>query len=331
MSISRRDFMSTTAIASGVAATTLQPSVAGAAETNAKGMPMRALGKTGAKVSILAFGCGSRYLAYKDEDEADRVLNKAIDLGIGYLDTAQSYGNGHSETRVGRTLKSRRKEVFLATKISLRDGDAAMKRFEESLRLLNTDHVDLAHIHALMNEDDLAKIEAPDGVLKTLYKLRDQKMARFIGITCHAFPAVLAKALDRHDFNCTQMALNAALAGMNLPQGRGSFHRWPQGGFQEVALPVANRKGMGVIAMKVYGQEHLAGDATPEELVRYALSLPISAAVVGMPQVAHIDQNVQIAKAFQPYDATQMRKMSSDLANRKKVAMDRFFANHVDA
>jgi predicted aldo/keto reductase-like oxidoreductase len=331
MSITRRDFMGSSALVSSVAAAALNPQPLAAAETNAKGMPLRALGKTGAKVTILAFGCGSRYLAYKDEDEADRVLNQAIDLGIGYLDTAQSYGNGHSERRVGRTMKTRRKEVFLATKIQSRDADAAMKRFEESLKLLNTDQVDLCHIHGLMDEDDLAAIEAPNGVLKTLYKIREQKMARFIGITCHAFPAVLAKALERHDFNCTQMALNAALAGMNLPTGPGSFHRWAKGGFQEVALPVANRKGMGVIAMKVYGQEHLSGDAKPEELVRYSLSLPISAAVVGMPKVAHLEENVQIAKAFQPYDATRMREMSTDLSNRKKVAMDRFFANHTDA
>ncbi len=330
MSITRRDFMATTAIATGAAAVAL-PGTAVAAETNSKGMPMRELGKTGAKVTILALGCGSRFLSYKDEDEADRVLNHAIDLGIGYLDTAQTYGNGHSETRLGRTMKTRRKEVFLTTKISERKGDAAMKRFEESLRLLNTDHLDVAHIHALAGEDDLAAIEAPDGLLKTMYKIRDQKMARFIGITCHAYPAVLAKALERHDFNCTQMALNAALAGMNPPTGRGGFTRWAKGGFQEVALPVANRKGMGVIAMKVFGQEHLQGEATPEELVRYSLSLPISAAVVGMPQVAHLEQNVQIAKAFKPYDGNQMRQMSSELANRKKAAMDTFFANHVDA
>lgn len=331
MSITRRDFMATTAIASGAAAAALQPGTAAAAETNSKGMPMRDLGKTGAKVTILAFGCGSRFLSYKDEDEADRVLNKAIDLGIGYLDTAQGYGDGHSEERVGRTMKTRRNEVFLTTKIAERKGDAAMKRFEESLRLLNTDHLDLVHVHALSGEDDLAAIEAPDGLLKTMYKIRDQKMARFIGITCHAYPAVLAQALERHDFNCTQMALNAALAGMAPPTGKGGFTRWPKGGFQEVALPIANRKGMGVIAMKVYGQEHLKGEATAEELVRYSLSLPVSAAVVGMPQVAYLEQNVQIAKAFKPYDGSQMRQMSSELANRKKAAMDTFFANHVDA
>lgn len=330
MSITRRDFMAATAVVTGAAAAA-RPGMAAAAETNSKGMPMRPLGNTGAKVTILAFGCGSRFLAYENEDEADRVLNQAIDLGIGYLDTAQTYGNGHSETRVGRVMKTRRKEVFLSTKIQVRDADAAMRRFEESLRLLNTDHVDCVHVHSLGTDEDLASIEAPNGVLKTMYKLRDQKMTRFIGVTCHSYPAVLAKALERHDFNCTQMALNAALAGMVPPQGRGGFHRWPSGGFEEVALPVANRKGMGVIAMKVYGQEHLKGEATAEELVRYSLSLPVSTAVAGMPKISYLEENVQIAKAFKPFDKATMRRMSSGLASRKKVAMDTFFANHIDA
>lgn len=325
MSISRRTFLGSAAASAAV------PHLLTAAETNAKGMPLRALGNTGAKVTILAFGCGSRYLAYKDETEAERVLNRAIDLGIGYLDTAHSYGNGLSEKRLGRVLKTRRKEVFVATKITLRNGDAAMRRFEEGLRYLETDHVDLAHVHGLGEEDDLAAIEAPDGLLKALYKIRDQKMARFIGVTCHQNPAVLAKALERHDFNCTQMALNAALGGMVPPGGGFRLHRMNRGGFQELALPVANRKGMGVIAMKVFGQEMLEGEATPEELIRYSLTLPISSAVVGMPQPGMLEQNVQIAKAFAPYDANRMREMSDELSTRKKAQLDAYFANHVDA
>jgi aryl-alcohol dehydrogenase-like predicted oxidoreductase len=326
MSISRRDFLGTAAAATAV------PHLLAAPETNAKGMPLRAFGKTGAKVTYLAFGCGSRFLGYKDEDEADRVLHRAIDLGIGYIDTAAGYGNGASETRVGRVMKTRRKEVFLATKISNRKADDAMRRFEESLRLLNTDYVDVVHIHALGEEDDLAAIEAPDGVLKAMYKIRDQKMARFIGITCHQNPKVLAKALERHDFNATQMALNAALAGQPIPgSGQRGLNRMPKGGFQDLALPIANRKGMGVIAMKVFGQDMLKGEATPEELIRYSLSLPISAAVVGMPQVSMLEENVQIAKAFAPFDAERMRQLSTELSTRKQAQLESFFANHVDA
>lgn len=326
MSISRRDFLGTAAAATAV------PHLLAAPETNAKGMPLRAFGKTGAKVTFFAFGCGSRFLAYRDEDEADRILNRAIDLGIGYLDTAQSYGNGHSERRVGRTMKTRRKEVFLATKITDRNGDAAMRRFEESLRLLETDQVDVAHIHSLGDENDLAAIEAPDGLLKTMYKIRDQKLARFIGITCHQDPAMLAKALERHDFNATQMALNAALGGLPIPgSGVRGLNRMPKGGFQDLALPIANRKGMGVIAMKVFGQDHLKDEATPEEMIRYSLSLPVSVAVAGMPQAEMLEENVRIAKAFAPYDAERMRQMSGELSTRKRAQLDAFFANHVDA
>jgi uncharacterized protein len=325
MDITRRLFLGT------AAASVATPHLLTAAETNAKGIPLRALGKTGEKVPILAMGCGSRFLAYKDEDEAERVLHKALDLGIGYLDTAHSYGNGLSEKRLGRVMKTRRKEAFVATKITLRNGDAAMRRFEEGLRFMEMDQVDLAHIHGLGDENDLAAIEAPDGLLKTLYKIRDQKLARFIGVTCHDNPAVLAKALERHDFNCTQMALNAGLGSMVPPGGGFRLHRMPRGSFQELALPIANRKGMGVIAMKVFGQEMLNGEASPEDLIRYSLSLPISAAVVGMPRPEMIDQNVAIAKAYQPLEPARMRELSRELSARKQAQMESFFADHIDA
>ena len=138
------------------------------AETPAKTLPSRTLGRTGAKVSILAFGCGSRFLAYKEEDKALAALNHAIDLGITYVDTAYAYGDGKSETRVGKVMASRRKEVWLATKIPDRTRDEFMRRLEASLKRLQVDRVDLCHIHSLGKADDLAKIEAPDGALKGL-------------------------------------------------------------------------------------------------------------------------------------------------------------------
>src|SRR5574341_2600261 len=123
MSISRREFLESAALG-GLAA------AAAAADGNA--LPRRALGKTGEQVTILAMGCGSRFLMYKQEDKALEALNKAIDLGIRYLDTAYSYGNGQSEERVGKVMKSRRKEVFLATKVNKRNGDEAMRIIEGS-------------------------------------------------------------------------------------------------------------------------------------------------------------------------------------------------------
>ena len=191
MGVSRRTFLGTMA-AAGVAA-------AGPA------MPTRVLGKTGAKVSILAFGGGSRYMQYKEEDEALAALNHALDLGITYIDTADDYGRNHlSEQRIGKVLKGRREGIFLATKVSPRDPDAASRSFEASLKALGMDRVDLLHIHSVTSMDDLAKIEEKGGVWDLVNKWKDQKMTRFIGITGHADPAALKAALERHDFDCTR-------------------------------------------------------------------------------------------------------------------------------
>ena len=206
MSISRREFLETAAVGTAAA-----NAVAGA--DSKTGMPMRVLGRTGFKVSLLGFGGGSRFLMYKEEDKAAEALHKALDLGVNYVDSAASYGDGKSEERIGKFLGQRRKDVWLVTKVSPRKGDEAMRQIERSLKLLRTDHVNLLHIHSLLDEKDLAAIEAKDGVLNVLHKLRDQKVARNIGITCHANPAVLKMALERHDFDSTQMELNAARQG----------------------------------------------------------------------------------------------------------------------
>src|SRR5215210_6684133 len=171
-------------------------------------------------------------------------------------------------------MPERRPQVTLATKLSAREADDARRQIELSLKRLRTDRLDVLHIHALAGPEDLAAIERPDGVLKALYEARDQKVARAIGITCHADPSALKMALERHDFDCTQMALNAALARM--AEGQGGMKATPmrQGGFEELALPVAVRKGLGVIAMKVFGQDQIVGDAPIETLLTYALSLP---------------------------------------------------------
>jgi len=319
MKISRRDFLGTAAVTGATAF----------AATDA--LPTRTLGRTGARVSILAMGGGSRFLMYQDEDKALEALNRAFDLGITYMDTAYSYGNGRSEERIGKVMKARRKGIFLATKIEARKGDEAQRILEGSLQRLQTDHLDLIHVHSLTDERDLAAVEAPGGVLETLVKLRDQKMTRFIGITSHTDPVVLKTALERHDFDCTQMALNAARAGM-----RGGKHGMEPNpdlktSFEDVALPVARRKQMGVIAMKVFAQDVLVGQAPPEKLLYYPLSLAgVTLAVAGMPKLEFIDRNVALAKAFKPLPPGEMRELSASLAARNKVALDRFFSGHTD-
>jgi uncharacterized protein len=322
MSTSRRGFLKSAAL------TTLAGSTLHAAGDTA--MPTRVLGRTGARVSILAFGCGSRFLMYKEEDKALEALNHALDLGITYVDTAYGYGNGLSETRVGKVMKTRRNGVWLSTKVLNRNGDEAMRTVEGSLKRLQTDHLDLIHIHSLSDADDLAKIEAKDGVLNMLYKLRDQKVTRAVGITSHMDPAVLKTALERHDFDCTQMALNAAKSGMVSGTSGMDIHPTQQS-FEQLALPVANRKNMGVIAMKVFAQEALSGKASGEKLIRYSLSLPVSSAVVGMPKLDIISENVSIAKNFRPLPPDEMKSLSGELMHAYKASLDSFFSQHLDS
>lgn len=311
--VSRRKFLETSGLAATAAA------LVGASPARAAGtgdMPRRTLGRTGASVSILALGCGSRFLMYP-ADQASAVLERAIGQGINYLDTAVGYGDGESETRVGRVMATRRKDVFLATKVPTRarTRDAALKEVEASLKRLQTDHVDLLHIHSLEKEDDLAKIEAPNGVLKALYELREQKVARFVGMTSHTDGAVMAQAIEHNDLDCVQMAMNPARVLR----------------FEELALPAARKKNLGIILMKVTGQERLLGanGADPAALLRYGWSLPVSTVVCGMPKLEHLDANVASARGFTPMPATEVERLRTQLAGRQ-IALEHFFSHHHD-
>lgn len=325
MDFTRRQFLGT--IAAGSAMTPML----GLGSTSLFKLPTRPFGKTGMEVPILGFGSGSRFLMYEEEDQALEALNLAIDRGITYLDTAHSYGNGRSEERIGRLMPDRRNEVILATKIGARKADDARRQIEESLKRLQVDRLDVLHIHALRDHDDLAEIEAPDGVLKAVYEARDQKTVRAIGISCHADPAALKTALERHDFDCTQMALNAALARMAPDPGGMKATPMPTGSFEELALPVAQRKEMGIIAMKVFGQDQIIGDASIADLLTYSLSLPVSLASLGMPKPEFIERNIELAANFQPMPEQKKRELIESISAARKAAMVEFFRNHADA
>ncbi len=321
MDLSRRRFLESSA--AGLAAASL-----GAAD--APKLPVRPFGKTGLTVSSLGFGSGSRFLMYEEEDKALEALSRAIDRGVTYIDTAHSYGNGRSEERVGRLMKARRGEVTLATKVPGRTADEARRQIELSLKRLQTDHLDVLHIHALANEKDLAAIEAPGGVLQALHEARDQKVVRAIGITSHADPLALKLALERHDFDATQMALNAAMARMDDRPGGMKSTPMSRGGFEELALPVAVRKGMGVIAMKVFGQDQIQGPS-PEQMLTYSLSLPVSLASCGMPRLEFLDKNIEVASAFRPMTDLERRRLVESIAAEAKVGLRDFFRDHRDA
>ena len=313
--ITRREFIETTTLtAAGLAAASAGSGAAAAA------LPTRPFGKTGLQVSCLAFGCGSRFLMYEQEAVALEVLNGAVDQGIRYLDTAVGYGDGESERRVGLLMRTRRKDVVLATKIprTARTRDAALRQVEASLKRLQTDHVDVLHLHDLTDAQDLAAIEAPNGAMKALYELRSQKVTRAIGMTSHTDGAVMAKAIEQNDLDCVQIAMNPARALQ----------------FEELALPAAKKKGLGVILMKVTSQEKLVGagpgKADMSSLLRYALSLPVATVVVGMPKREFIAENIAIARGFSPMTEQEIDRVRKSVAPQQ-AAVASFFSGHVDA
>jgi predicted aldo/keto reductase-like oxidoreductase len=275
-------------------------------------------------------GAGSRWLSYKEEDQAWEAMTRALDLGINYIDTAFGYGSGRSEERLGKMLKERRKGVFLATKLNKRKGDEVMPMVDGMLKRLQTDQVDLIHVHALKGAEDLAAAEAKGGVIEILLKLREQKVTRFIGVTSHTDPEVLKTALERHDFDCVQMALNAALVGMKSGSKGMVPNAEMKPSFESVVLPVARAKKMGVIAMKIYAQDGLVGAAPSRKLLYYSLTLPVATAVIGMPKLEHIEQNAQWAREWKALPKAEMRALAKELSAKYKLAIDHRFHHHDD-
>jgi aryl-alcohol dehydrogenase-like predicted oxidoreductase len=310
--LTRREFLEATAAAAAV--------TAAASPAAAATLPKRRFGRSNIQVSLLAFGGGSRFLAYPDEQIAAETLSHAIDQGISYVDSSADYGDGESERRIGLVMKTRRADVVLATKIDepARDRDGALRSAEASLKRLQTDHLDVLHIHSLKREDDLARLQAPDGALKALYELRDQKVVRCIGMTSHTDGATMARAIAECDLDCVQMAMNPARAN----------------GFEELALPAAVKKDLGIVCMKVTAQEKLVGDgpgkASMEDLLRYALTLPVSTAVVGMPRTEFVNTNITLARAFVPLSGEEQDKVRQRVAPAQ-AAIAAYFSDHADA
>lgn len=270
---------------------------------DAKGVPTRVLGKTGVSVPLIVIGGGSRFCTVKDPEESAAILNYAVDHGFYYLDTAHDYGYEGviSEERYGLVLKDRRDEIFLATKVQKRTYDDAMKDIEESLRRLQTDLLDLLQIHNIQMLDDVEKIGAKDSVLKALHKMKDEKVTRFIGYSGHLSSESMAAMAERYDFDTMLIALN--------------HYEERKGDFEKQAIPAAAERDMGVLAMKVIRPRETIKGVEPEELIRYALSLPhVHAAVIGTDSLDVLKKNIQIVRNFEPMTQEAKRNMQSVLS-----------------
>lgn len=299
--ISRRNFIkaSSTAVAAISAGGLLTNCTTSNTMTGKNGMPMRMLGKTGEKISILGYGCGSQFMKMPD-GEWEPHFEHALNSGINYFDTASTYGAKEpvsSEERLGRIIPDIRKDIFLLTKIHDRDPEKAKAEFERSLERLNTDHVDVLLIHAIRPDDELNKIE--EGVYKLVSELKAQKMVRYIGFSSMDSAERSKELIENLDFDVTLLALNAT----------------QYGDFVQEALPAAQKKEMGVISMKIMRNIIDKGVAKPEELLQYNWDLPgVAVNLVSQTGMEPLKQNIEIANNYG--NGLQARLNRKELENR---------------
>jgi aryl-alcohol dehydrogenase-like predicted oxidoreductase len=285
-----------------------------AATTGRAAIPRHTLGKTGAEVSILALGgvIGMQLPPSEKHDPA-ALAETALDLGITYFDTAPGYNKGQSETNYGQVLARRRQEVFLACKTGDRSYDGTMRSVEQSLKRLQTDRFDLLQIHGVTAKDDPEAWGKPAGVVTALQKLREQKVTRFLGVTGHDDARMLRRAVEMYEFDTLLTTLNP------------TSHRRP---FREELLPAANRKQMGIIAMKVMGggngclvtgnpfqqrllpyHDETSHQVAASELIRYVLGLPISVAVIGVDSIDELKANIAVVKGAKPMTVAEQQEL----------------------
>jgi aryl-alcohol dehydrogenase-like predicted oxidoreductase len=269
-------------------------------ERGAGPIPQRPLGRTGARVSAL--GLGGHHLGdLKTVDEAIRLVHEAVDAGITFYDNCWEYWNGRAEDWLGRGLKGRRDKVFLMTKVCThgRGARLALKMLDESLRRLQTDHLDLWQVHGVCFDNEPELAYANGGVLEALDRARRQGKARFVGFTGHKDPAIHLDMIRRgYPFDTVQMPLNCLDA---------SFRS-----FEKQVLPEVNKRGIAALGMKSMGGTASAvksGLVKPEEMLRYAMSLPVATTIAGMDSLDVLRQNLRVARGFTPMTADEMQAL----------------------
>ncbi len=272
----------------------------GGSGTAAAALPARPLGRTGWNATIFAFGGGSRYATVlEDEEEAGRIVDRAIDLGVNYFDNAYAYGNNQmSQKRYGRYLCPKyRSRIFLTNKSLQREAGEYMREFDESLENMKTDVIDLMYFHGVDEMDDLDTITGKGGALEAARKLQDQKAVRFLGMSGHRNPDAIIEAIDRIGLDVVMIPVNAARADNMI----------------ERVIPHAKCRGTAVMAMKTTAQDKLIGKggAKPTDLVRYAMSCPVTACAVGIPSMDILESCCEVARTFSPMSGSEMRAMET--------------------
>jgi len=320
------------------AASTPLPALPSNAKTLAA-MPTRNLGKTGYKVGIFSLGGQAAIEKANNFDAAVPIIERALDLGVNYIDTSSIYGGPErwSEQYVGRVMKTRRNDAFLATKTKERTREGSLRMIEKSLKLLNTDHVDLWQLHDVGLPEDVDAIFAKGGAMEALIEMQQQKVVRFLGVTGHYRPEALIDTINRHPFDAILMAMNAADSHIHS--------------FTDQLMPLAVEKQMGIIGMKIPARGRLLANWTPPTLdqqrhswegsaiatrpgvmtmrdaMHFTLTHPVSTVIIGCDTIAQLEENVHIAREFTPLSPNQMAALN---AQAEPVAKQSLFFRFTD-
>jgi predicted aldo/keto reductase-like oxidoreductase len=297
----RRDFLKTAGAIGASLALATATTAAEPAEKSGDGpgkMPMRPFGRA-ADVKISALALGGHHLGDAPTvEDAIQICHAAIEGGINFFDNCWEYHNGKSENWMGRGLRGVRDKVFLMTKVCThgRGADLAMQMLEESLRRLQTDHLDLWQVHGVTFDNDPDLAYAKGGVLEALDQAKKQGKVRFVGFTGHKDPAIHLRMIQMgYAFDSVQMPLNPLDA---------NFHS-----FEKIVVPEANRRGIAVLGMKSMGGTAAAikqGLVKPDEMLRYAMSLPVTTTISGMDTLDVLRKNLAIAQGFQAMSPREM-------------------------
>ncbi len=293
----RRDFLVRTVtgaatVGAGLGILQSTPQIGATAE-----IPRRTLGKTGEKVSLVTLG-GFHIGVQKDPADGIRIIEAAIDRGINFLDNSDDYHGGESEIRMGKAIQGKRDKVFLMTKVHPRDKKGALKSLDESLRRLQTDHLDLWQFHEIVYDTDPDWIFSPNGAIEAAYIAKKQGKVRYVGFTGHYEPTVHLKMLGKpYEWDTVQMPINVL--------------DWHYRSFQQQVLPVLVKRGIGVIGMKslAFGNVLKVQGITAIEALHYAMTQPVATVCTGCDSLEILDQAVRAATTFKPLTETQMASL----------------------
>jgi predicted aldo/keto reductase-like oxidoreductase len=307
-SVTRREFLGI-AVAATCAAGAERLSWAADTKT---GMTYRTLGRTGEKVSMMGLG-GYHIGNQKDEQESIRIIRTAIDNGINFLDNCWDYNGGESEVRMGKALQDGyRQRAFLMTKIDGQTKKVAAQQIEESLRRLQTDHIDLLQFHEIIRTGDPERIFAPGNGMEAALEAKKAGKVRYIGFTGHKNPDIHLKMLETADanhfhFDAVQMPLNVMDAHYNS--------------FEKKVLPVLVKNEIGVLGMKPMGAGIILQSKVvqPAECLHYAMNLPTSVVITGCDSLEILESSLQAARSFRPLGESEVAAL---LAKTMEAARD---------